>query len=90
MLSVGAIHFEDRFCASRKDGMRGGDISDILGSFQSGGALSGQRAITIERSLMSGCSQGHELVKNMWKKLWLKVPGLTRSRSRNTGDKRCD
>ena len=24
MLSVGAIRFEDRFCASRKGGMRGG------------------------------------------------------------------
>ena len=37
-------------------------ISDILGSFQSRGVLSGRRALTIERLLISGCSQGHELV----------------------------
>ena len=60
---------------------------DILGSFQSEGALSGQRALTIERLLMSGCGQGRELVKDMWKKLWLKFPGLTYSRSENTGEK---
>ena len=67
-----------------------GSISEIFGSFQSGGALSGRRALTIERSLMSGCGQGHELIKDMWKKLWLKFPGLTRSRSGNAGEKRCD
>ena len=64
-----------------------GYISDILGSFPSGGVLSGQRALTIERLLMSGCGQGHELVRDIWKKLWLKFPGLTHSRSRNTGEK---
>ena len=63
---------------------------DILGSFQSEGVLSGQRALTIERLLMGGCSQGHELVKDMWKKLWLKFSGLTHSRSGNAGEKRCD
>ena len=26
---------------------------------------------------MSGCGQGHELVKDMLKKLWLKFAGLT-------------
>ena len=69
-----------------------GSISDISGSFQSRGALSGRRALTIECSLMSGCGQGHELVKEMWKKLWLKSPGLTHSRrlSGNTGGKRCE
>ena len=61
-------------------------LSDILGSFQSGGVLSGWRALTIERLLMSGCGQGHELVKDMWKKLWLKFPGLMRSRNGNTAE----
>ena len=65
-------------------------ISDILGSFQFGGALFGRRALTIERSLMSGCGQSHELVKDMWKKLWFKFPRLTRSTNGNTGEKRCD
>ena len=43
----------------------GGSISDIVGSFQSGGAHSGRRALTIECSLMSGCGQGYELVKDI-------------------------
>ena len=30
-------------------------ISGFLGSFQSGGALSSRRALTVERSVMSGC-----------------------------------
>ena len=37
-----------------------GSISGFLGSFQSGGAFLGWRALTIERSVMSGCGQGHE------------------------------
>ena len=41
----------------------------------------------VQRSLMSGCGQGHELVKDMWKKLWLKFAGLTHSRSGDTGEK---
>ena len=40
----------------------------------------------MERSLMGVCGQG-ELVKAMLKKLWLKFPGLTHSKSRNTGEK---
>ena len=40
----------------------GGFISGTVGSFQSGGAFSGQGALTIECSLMSGCGQGCELV----------------------------
>ena len=43
--------------------------------------------LTIECSVMSGCGQGHELVKDMWKKLWLKFTELTHSRSGNTGEK---
>ena len=35
-------------------------ISGFLDSFQSGGALSDWRALTIERSAMSGCGQDHE------------------------------
>ena len=39
-------------------------ISGFLGSFQSGGAFSGRRALTIVCSVISGCGQGHEPVKN--------------------------
>ena len=39
-------------------------ISGFLGSFQSGGAFFGRRALTIERSVMSECGQGHEPAKN--------------------------
>ena len=44
----------------------------ILGSFQSRAPLSGQSPLLIECSLMSGCDEGHEVVKDMCKKLWLK------------------
>ena len=112
MLSVGAICFEDRFCASRKGGTggsgRGIALGDsawrllwlgikkawsvldgpffcflvqmsvencpftllgtpclaFLGSFQSGGAFSSRRALTIEHFVMSGCGQGHEPARN--------------------------
>ena len=37
-----------------------GTISGLVGSIQSGGALAGQRALTIESLLMSGCGWGHE------------------------------
>ena len=37
----------------------------LLGSFQSGGAFSGRKALTIECSVMSGCGQGHEPAKNL-------------------------
>jgi len=49
MLSVGTINFEDacRLCLQKK-----------VGSYQSGGAFAGWRALTIESSLMSGSSQG--------------------------------
>ena len=63
-----------------------GSISDILGSFQSGGALSCWRALTIECSLMSGCGQGHEEVEEAV----AQAAGLSRSRSGNIGEKRCD
>ena len=39
-------------------------ISGLLGSFLSGGAISGRRVLTIERSVMSGCGLGHEPAKN--------------------------
>jgi len=104
MLSVGAIHFEDRFCASKKGGIGGGrsvhpelpctwqlpwlaiekpwsalvgpflsfldtngllclfrgSISGTVGSFQSGEAFAGRRALTIVSLLMSGRGRGHE------------------------------
>ena len=44
-----------------------GSISGFLGSFQSGGAFLGQRALTIECSVMSGCDQGHEPTKKLLK-----------------------
>ena len=107
MLSVGAIHFEDRLCTSKKGGIGGsgqsqsrhavhmaavlagcrkalvgtgwailsfrkqtgiekasclcrGSISGTVGSFRSGETCTGQRALTIVSSLMSGCGKGHE------------------------------
>ena len=42
-----------------------GSISGFSGSFQSGGAFLGWRALTTERSEMSGCDQGHEPAKNL-------------------------
>ena len=58
------------FCFLVQTGIENGpftcrnSISDFLGSFQSGGAFSGQRALTIKCSVMSGCGQGHESAKN--------------------------
>ena len=63
-------------------------ISGFLGSFQSGGAFSGRRALTIERSVTSGFGQGHKPAKNFSRKLWIKFLGLTPSRSGNTGERR--
>ena len=42
-----------------------GSISGLLGSFLSGGAISGRTVLTIERSVMSGCGQCHEPAKNL-------------------------
>ena len=36
----------------------------ISGNYQSGGASSGRRDLTIECLVMSGCGQGHESAKN--------------------------
>ena len=63
-------------------------ISGPLGNFQSGGVFSGQRALTIEHSVMSGCGQGHEPANNFLRKLWIKFLGLTPGRSGNTGERR--
>ena len=51
----------------------------ISGSFQSGGALSGWRALTIEQSLMSGCGEGHEEIS-------VAQVSRTHSISGNTGE----
>ena len=57
-------------------------------SFQFRRTLSGWTALTIECSLMSGFGQHHELAKkNISKKL--EFPGLTLSRSWNTGQRMC-
>ena len=37
-----------------------GSISGTVGSFHLGEAFTGQRALTIVSSLMSGCGRGHE------------------------------
>ena len=42
-----------------------GSIAGLLGSFLSGGAISGWRVLTIERSVMSGCGQDHGPAKNL-------------------------
>ena len=42
-----------------------GSISGFSVSFQSGGVFLRGRALTIEHSVMSGCSQGHEPAKNL-------------------------
>ena len=92
MLSVGAIRFEDRFCASRKGGTGevggctalahsawrllqlaierawsalDGPFCFLVQTSVDNGALSGRRARTVERSVMSGCGQGHEPAKNL-------------------------
>ena len=46
-----------------------GTISGLVGSIRSGGALAGRRALTIERSLMSGCGWGHKSKEIVSKKL---------------------
>ena len=43
MLSVGAIHFEDGFCASKKGGIGGGGRVSARGAVHMAGALAGCR-----------------------------------------------
>ena len=43
MLSVGAIHFEDRFCASKKGGIGGGGWVSARGAVHMAAALAGCR-----------------------------------------------
>ena len=43
MLSVGAIHFEDRFCASKKGGIGGGGCVSARGAVHMAAALAGCR-----------------------------------------------
>ena len=42
-----------------------GSIPGLLGSFLSGGTISGRRVLTIKCSVMSGCGQGHKPAKNL-------------------------
>ena len=63
-------------------------ISGTVGSFQSGGAFAGQRVLTIERLLMSGCGQVHYPQENVSKKIWLKFPMQAPSRSGNTDQRK--
>ena len=51
MLSVGAIHFEDRFCASKKGGIgRGGQVS-AWGAVHMVAALAGCRKVLVGTGL---------------------------------------
>ena len=43
MLSVGAIRFEDRFCASKKGGIEGGGWVSAWGGMHMAAALAGYR-----------------------------------------------
>ena len=63
---------------------RRSNISGTVGSFQSGGALAGLRALTIESSLMSECGHEHEPPEKGSNKLSLRFPVIAPSRSGNT------
>ena len=65
-----------------------GTVSGSVGIFQSGGAFTGQRALIIESSPMSGHGLDPEPTTNVSKKVWLKFPVLVPSRSRNTDQRR--
>ena len=43
MLSVGAIHFQDRFCVSKKGGIGGGGRVSARGAMHMAAALAGYR-----------------------------------------------
>ena len=47
MLSVGAICFEDKFCASRKGGIRGGGRVLVQGAMHMAAALAGYRTALV-------------------------------------------
>ena len=47
MLSVGAIYFEDRFCASKKGGIGGGGQVSAQGAMHMAAALAGYRTALV-------------------------------------------
>ena len=51
MLSVGAIHFEDRFCASKKGGIGGGGWVSARGAVHMAAALAGCRKALVGTGL---------------------------------------
>ena len=51
MLSVGAIHFEDRFCASKKGGIGGGGQVSAWGAMHMAAALAGCRKALVGTGL---------------------------------------
>ena len=53
MLSVGTIHFEDRFCASEKGGIRGGWQVSAQGAVHMAVALAGSRKALVVTGLAS-------------------------------------
>ena len=50
-LSVGAIHFEDRFCASKKGGIGGGGQVSARGAMHMAAALAGCRKALVGTGL---------------------------------------
>ena len=51
MLSVGAISFEDRFCASKKGGIGGGERVSARGAVHVAAALAGCRKALVGTGL---------------------------------------
>jgi len=51
MLSVGAIRFEDRFCASKKGGIGGGERVSAQGAMHMPAALAGYRKALVGNGL---------------------------------------
>ena len=51
MLSVGAIHFEDRFCTNKKDGIEGGGRVSAWGAAHMAAALPGCRKALVGTGL---------------------------------------
>ena len=51
MLSVGTVHFEDRFCANKKEGIGGGGRVSAQGAVHMAAALAGCRKALVGTSL---------------------------------------
>ena len=67
-----------------------GSISDCNSAFSPKECSLVRGPLTIECLLMSGCGQGHKLVKDIVEEAVAQGFRLTHSRSGNIGEKRCD